>query len=355
MLMLQSNSVETVDACLAAAQRGLTWLLDQQTTVGNWRQLESEVFDAYYKGGWALAVSGQPAAAHRLLTHVQRTFFTPEGDFEPRAAPLHIDIARLYSSSYAVLAAQKLDRYEIAAPAVRYLLSQQDPEHGGFYSCKTPAGEKSRSDSMSTAMSGVALLAAGQTERAILAGECLIRMVEMQPVVQPAVQPAAGRFFTTLDAAGRLEVTFPPEVAVWRVVEAGQTGQRWFAVGLPFAFAVLLHQATGEPRFKHLADELFAFQSSGLEPWDVPSSGKAGWACSMLYRITGEAGYRDIALRVARQVMGYQTAAGWFTIGPRPEPADGEPAVFAPSIYDVTAEFVLWLTLIAANVAANVS
>jgi hypothetical protein len=124
-------------------------------------------------------------------------------------------------------------------------------------------------------------------------------------------------------------------------------------VGLPFAFAVLLHGATGELRFKHLADELFAFQSRGLEPWDVPSSGKAGWGCSMLYRGTGEAGYRNIALRVARQIMACQTRAGWFTLGPHPEPGAGEPAVFAPFIYDVTAEFVLWLTLIAANVAAT--
>ena len=235
-----------------AARPGSWTNRPRQGAGGNWR---AEVFDAYYKGGWALAASGQPAAAHRLLTHVQRTFLTAEGNFEPRWALLHTDIARLYSSSYVILAAQKLERYEIAAPAARYLLSQQDPDHGGFYSGKTPAGGKRRSDSMSTAMSGVALLAAGQTERAALAGDCLLRMVEMQP--------AAGRFFTTLDEAGRLEVDFPPEAAVWRVVEAGQTGQRWFAVGLPFAFAVLLHQATGEPRFKHLADELFAFQSRG--------------------------------------------------------------------------------------------
>ena len=201
--MIQSSSAETVNACLAAAQRGLAWLLDQQTTAGNWRQLEAEVLDAYYKGGWALAVSGQLAAAHRLLTHVQRDFLTAEGDFEPHAALLHTDVARLYSSAYVVLAAQKLDRYEITAPAVRYLLSQQDPDHGGFYSGKTPADGKRRSDSMSTAMSGVALLAAGQTERAALAGDCLLRMVEMQP--------AAERFFTTLDEAGRLQVDFPPD------------------------------------------------------------------------------------------------------------------------------------------------
>ena len=81
--MIATNSTETVDACLVSAARGVAWLLDQQTAAGNWRQLEVKVFDAYYKGGWALAVSGQPAAAHRLLTHVQRAFLTAEGDFEP--------------------------------------------------------------------------------------------------------------------------------------------------------------------------------------------------------------------------------------------------------------------------------
>ena len=104
--MIPPNSSETVDACLAAAQRGLAWLLDQQSGAGNWRQLEAEVFDAYYKGGWALAVSGQPAAAHRLLTHVQRAFLTAEGDLKPRAALLHTDVALLYASSYVVLAVQ---------------------------------------------------------------------------------------------------------------------------------------------------------------------------------------------------------------------------------------------------------
>jgi hypothetical protein len=166
-------------------------------------------------------------------------------------------------------------------------------------------------------------------------------------------QPAPGeRFYATLDAEGRLVTHFPPEVAEWRVVQAGQSKQRWFAVGLPFAFAILLHESTHERRFSELTDWLFAFQLRGAEPWDVPSSGKAGWGCSMLYRATGEAQYREIALRVARQIMGYQTPAGYFLIGSGPA-GPSEPAVYAPFIYDVTAEFALWLSLIAANVLAR--
>jgi hypothetical protein len=123
-------------------------------------------------------------------------------------------------------------------------------------------------------------------------------------------------------------------------------------VGLPFAFAVLLGDATGEARFSALADGLFAFQSRGADPWDVPSSGKAGWGCSILYRKTGQSRYREIALRVAQKIMGYQTAAGYFTLGAAPA-GTPEPAAYAPFVYDVTSEFVLWLTLIANNLRAR--
>jgi hypothetical protein len=343
--MKMVSSVETVSACLASARRGTDWLLDQQTTAGNWRQLESEVYDAYYKGSWSLASAGHLDAAHRLLTHLQRTFLTPDGDLEPRLGPLHTVIARHYSSAYAVLGAQKIDRYEIAAPALRFLLSQQDAGHGGFYSIRAQQGERVRSDSMSTSMAGVACLAAGQTAAAVLAGDCLIRMVEMQPAPDE-------RFYTTLDEQGRLITEFAPEMTEWRVVQAAELKQRWFAVGLPFAFAVLLREATGEERFSRLAEWLFAFQSRGVDPWDVPSSGKAGWACSMLFRQTGERRYRDIALRVAQQIIGYQTPAGYFLLAPAPSGAS-EPTTFAPFVYDVTAEFALWLTLIANNVLAR--
>jgi hypothetical protein len=340
--MNADRSADTVSACLASARRGVEWLLDQQTAAGAWRQLEVEVYDAYYKGSWALMAAGRLDAAHRLLTHVGRAFLTAEGDLEPRLGPLHTGIARHYSSAYAVLGAQKLDRYEIAAPALRFLLSQQDPGHGGFYSVKTLPGARSRSDSMSTAMCGVACLAAGQTAAAVRAGDYLLRMVEMQPAPDE-------RFYMTLDAEGHLVTDSPQELTEWQVLQADQPNQRWFGAGLPFAFAILLHASTGERRFSELADWLFAFQSRGGEPWDVPSSGKAGWGCSMLYHSTGEVRYREIALRVARQIMGYQTPAGWFALAPAPA---AEPASFQPFIYDVTAEFVLWLTLIANNVLA---
>jgi hypothetical protein len=52
-------------------------------------------------------------------------------------------------------------------------------------------------------------------------------------------------------------------------------------------------------------------------------------------------------------VVSFDRLNGRFTIGPRPGFAAGEPGAFASSIYDVTAEFVLWLMLFAANVQAR--
>jgi hypothetical protein len=80
--------------------------------------------------------------------------------------------------------------------------------------------------------------------------------------------------------------------------------------------------------------------------------GKAGWGCSILHRKDGELRHREIALRVAQQIMGYQTAAGCFLLAAAPSGAP-EPAACAPFVYDVTAEFVLWLTLIANNLLAR--
>lgn len=332
--------------CLASARRGLAWLLSLQTREGAWRRLDTEVLDAYYKGSWALAVMGEAAAAQRLLTHVHDRFLLPDGDLTPRGGDWHYDVHHLYANAYVIIGAHRLERYEISLPAVRYLLSQQDPDHGGFYSSKTAAGHKFRSDTMSTSACGLACLAAGHIEEARRVADHFARMIEMQPAPDE-------RFFTTLEADGRLGTDFPQGETWWRVIDTRQANQCWYAVGLPFAFCVLLTQATGEKHYADLADWFFAFQSRCVNPWDGGSSGKAGWGCSVLYRITGERRYRDIALHVAQNIVGYQTASGWYLGGVKPQPGMTEPEQHDGDTFDATAEFVLWLALIASNIGAR--
>jgi hypothetical protein len=203
---------------------------------------------------------------------------------------------------------------------------------------------------MSSGIAGIACLATGQLEAASRVASCLEHMVDAQPAPQE-------RFYTTIEADGTLGTQFPDGEAFWRVIDAGRHDQCWYAVGLPFTFSILMHQATGERRYATLAQWFFDFRSRCVGAWDGPSSGKAAWGCSMLYRTGGDERYRDVALHVGRAFLGLQDPEGWYVrgrpgaegeIGPR-----GETPAFSSSDFDGNAERVVWLSMIGSNLLAR--
>ncbi len=171
-------------------------------------------------------------------------------------------------------------------------------------------------------------------------------MIEMQPFPQD-------RFYTTLEADGQLGTRFPHDEASWRVVDTTQEDQCWYAVGLPFVLAILLHQVTGAPAYAGLADWFFEFQSRSVNPWDGSSSGKSAWGCSMLYRLTGEERYRDVALHVAQNMIDCQTPDGWYQWGGGAGYLEGGTREFGPGDFDLAAEYTLWLGLVGSNLMAR--
>ena len=128
-------------------------------------------------------------------------------------------------------------------------------------------------------------------------------------------------------------------------------------MGLPFTFLILLHQATGEERYAKLAEWYSDFQRRCVNPWDKTGMGKGAWGCSILYRLTGDERYRDIALHVARHFLNRQGADGWFVRGGRH--ADGQAGrddqeiKFTAGDFDGNAEMAVWLGLIGANLLAG--
>ena len=340
--MAQLNGAD----CLARARRGIDWLLTHQHLNGEWKPLASQPVDAFYKGAWSLALAGEAAAAERMLGSVKARLLQPDGDFLPREHPWHNSVHYLYANSYFIIGAHRLGRYDVSRPALAFMLTQQDARHGGFYSARSEAGTTARCDTMSTGIAGIACAAAGDFAAAERAAANLERMIDLQP------EPES-RFYVTQDPAGDLATVFPPDEAFWRVIDAGTPDQCWYAVGLPFCLGVTMWEATGDPRFRRLADWYFDFQARCVNPWDGGSSGKAGWGCSMLYRITGEERYREIALRVAGNIAGWQHASGAWFLGARTSyGADGSPTP-TPSDFDVVAEFSLWLQLIGENLLAR--
>ena len=348
--MSRTEIVQTEQQCIESAKRAVAWLLQLQGADGGWKVLTDAPVDAYYKAGWAFGLMGEAAAAERALDYVKQHLLQPDGDFLPRGDSWYIDVHYQYANGWFITGAQKQGRYDISMPGVRFLLTQQDPDHGCFYSQRAEAGEKQRSDSMSSGIAGVACLATGQIDAAKKLAAGFERIIEMQPAPDE-------RFFTTIEPDGQLGTAFPDDEAFWRVVDTRKAEQCWYAVGLPFVFSVLLQQATGEQRYEQLAQWFFDFQSRCVDPWDGGSSGKAAWGCSVLYRATGDTRYRDIALHVARNFMDCQSPDGWFQWGGKAAyggtvPSDPERELTNDDI-DIVSEFTVWLALIGSNLLAR--
>ena len=328
----------------ASAQAGANWLVSQQQADGGWKLLPKPVVDAFPKAPWALGLTGHPVAAHRCLDYIVSHLLDANGDVNPRKHPWHTQVHYPYANAYLVIGSMRLGRYDVTLPTLRFLLGLQDLSSGAFASVLTEHNTPVRCDTMSTAAAGLACLTAGQLHVACRAADWLGRLVDRQP--DPEKQ-----FFCTVDAEDSLVVNFAEEDAPWRVVRADKPDQIWYAVGLPFAFLVKLSQALGSQRYLNRASWFLDFQMRCVSPWAGPSSGKAGWGCAELYRMTGESRYRDIALSIAEYITGFQASDGYFSLVLPDE--SGPSHRLAPLDFDVTAEYTLWLALIYANVQAR--
>jgi hypothetical protein len=322
------------------ALAGSRWLVERQNQDGSWKGLRDTKIDAFYKSCWALMETGQTAAAHRALTYVRQHFLTPAGDFVERGHPWHITAHYPYVNSYLIVGSMLAGRYDISMPAVSFLLMLQ-AAHGGFHSRFTSPGGKEMADTISSGIAGIACLAAGKIEEARRVADYLSYIVKLQPA-------SNDRFFTAVNADGQL-YTEPKDDhdAFLRIIDTREADQCWFALGLPFSFLTLLTSATNETRYRELAHWYFDFQQRCINPWDGLSSGKAAWGCAMLYRITGEARYRDIAMHVAKNIMAMQRTDGSWLSGQNKQQG------LCDKDMDLTAEFTLWLSLISANVLAR--
>jgi hypothetical protein len=328
---------------LERALAGGRWLVDHQNQDGSWKGLADPKVDAFYKACWSLSEVGQSAAAHRTLDYIYNHLLTPEGEFLTGNSDAVLAMLGQipYMNSYIITGSFRAGRYEIGTPAISFLLTKQSPDHGGFYTRLSRDGAKNMSDTMSSSSAGIACLTAGKIEAARRVADYLAHLISLQPEPHDL-------FFDTINEDGHLYVDVKDDGdAYLRVIDTRKPDQCWFAMGLPFTFLVLLGSATNESRYRNLAQWYFDFQQRCISPWDGWSSGKAGWGCAMLYRMTGEAGYRDIALRVAKFIMERQSTDGSWRSGM------SKRSKLINADFDLTGECTLWLSLISANLLAR--
>ena len=111
--------------------------------------------------------------------------------------------------------------------------------------------------------------------------------------------------------------------------------QSFFHPGIAAGFLSRLYMATGEEEWLDLARRYMLFcDYVGDYHFRLLRAGKVGWAASMMYTLTGETRYRDMAVRVGDNLIDAQSPNGAWEWA-----ASGR----AGYNNDATAELVVWL------------
>jgi rhamnogalacturonyl hydrolase YesR len=110
--------------------------------------------------------------------------------------------------------------------------------------------------------------------------------------------------------------------------------QSFFHPGIAAGFLTRLYKATGQPEWLSLAREYMRFADHvGDYHFSLLRAGKLGWAASIMYTVTGEQQYRNMAIRVGDNLIKTQTDEGFWET----ELGNGVPG------NDATAELIVWL------------
>jgi len=290
---------------LAAAQRGIDWIVSQQREDGSFGELQDGI-GGYYKTPYALAVAGYHREGQRLLDWVARHHFTPAGDFrapERKAREPFHEAWPVYANAWLVQGAHRLGRWDLSLRGGEFLLRYQTPS-GGFYALDgvTPFLEP-----VCTAWGGLAMLATGRVAPARSAGDLLVKLV--------AVQPDPRRFYFRMDVEGHIITEIPAGSELSYYVDAARPKQIYFNPGIALIYLAHLYRATGEERYLNAGSEIFRFtQCCADDVYRFPPSGKLGLGCALLYAIAGTTAARRAAVCVGDYLIETQTVEGFWRL-----------------------------------------
>jgi len=320
-----------------AVEKGTRWLLQLQNKDGSYGNGVIEL-EAYYKSPLAFAETNHVLQGQKVIQWIVEKYRTPAGHFYDSLNDIsfqrHCD---LYQDLWIIWGAWRLGQFGIAQTGLDFVLRFFDKTSGGFQSSITDDISTARRELRSTALGGLVSLITGNIEVAKAAGEFLAKIIDMQP------GPTLG-FFLMLDANGKLVTDFPVEEERFFVVTSRQKQPLYYALGLAVAFLAKLSYITHEPQYITIAQKYLSIcERYGIEILQHHYSGKLGWGLAMLYNITGEIKYKELAFVVLEYLAELQFPTGeWLLRNLFPNLRE-QPFVLT---IDRTAEFSIWLTYI---------
>lgn len=295
---------------LHAAARAADWLeehLDQHD------RLPGELHDlgSYYKCPLFLWSIGRFSLARRMLQTIVSEFMTADGDFRTGAAksgdPLFGLIADSYTNTWPIVAARAMGRREIGEAGLACLQARQVSRTGGFLTGMPGQHVDQRQDIVTVAGCGNAFLAWGDQATAGRAGDCLLRILELQ-----RNRSGPLRFYLDGDGCLLSGLEIPEPLQELRPDEPAQA---YVYPGMAAVFLARLFAVTGEARYLDGSRGYFAVtEACGDRVYQGIGCCKTGWAAATLYRLTGEEKFRHSTRRAAVEIMSIQRPEGnWAT------------------------------------------
>ena len=322
-----------LDRFREARDRGGAYLLDHLGGDGSF-PASSPGVDEYYKAVTAFQAIGRDDAAHRLCAWIRRHGMDADGNLGPRPdnVPEHL---HAYQNAWVVCGAHRLGQFDLSTRGMRCLSRTWDAESGGFYASLTQRGDDVNQELMGSCMCGLAALVTGRIDMALGVGRWLAALMEAQPEFPHVL-------YTVCRRDGGLRTGPVAELDPRYVVLAGvERDQDFFNPGIAGGFLCRLFQATAEVSWLQLARRFMEFAEVANDfLFRIVRAGKVGWAASLLYTLTGETKYRQMALRIGNNLLDLQSDEGfWSGVGQT-----------TPS-HDSTAERVVWMNEICQAIA----
>lgn len=278
-----------------------------------------------YKTLTALQVCGYSDAASRLCGWI-RSHMTDDGDFSGR--PKSIEQHNyLYANSWIIIGAHRLGQFDLSMKGMEFLESHWDPKTGGFYSSPIQRDADTKQDLIYTGFGGLAALYTGRVDIARGVGHWMKTVMEAQPDFPEKLYTVYSR------TTGLITVPDPNAKLRYVVSRDAEGDQFFFQPGVAGAFLARLFQATGEKEWLDLAQEYMRFvEGANDHLFRLVRAGKVAWAAAILFMITRQTKYKEIAARIGHNLTASQSRRGYWTGVGSDTPDD-----------EITAEMVIWL------------
>ncbi|ELU11537.1 hypothetical protein CAPTEDRAFT_215347 [Capitella teleta] len=287
----------------------------------------------YYKLPMALFIAGKLREANRVLDHIKLTFMRRNGDFrtskEVKTKSVSLNEYYPYSNGWIIMAAQRMERYDVVHPGMRYLLPYYS---SGTFPTNGPPKERRRSTDIFTAAHfGMIALTMGDTRTALRAARIVLRVITRQPDLDHG-------FYLRLDRNKHITTEYDPNAANFHLIERRAPFQLYFMIGYPAVFLARLHLATG--------NDFYLYSSKFILDWAMTCdasmytfhlSHKLALASSIVAKVTGEVKYKELSERISTFLMSVQNEDGTFL-----DPASNIPA----DVLEQTPEISVWLRII---------